>query len=352
MSLLPFAETPRLCADLPGTGGAPVEAADFCVEELPAYAPSGDGEHVFVWLEKRDLSTWRAIELISAALRLDPGQAGYAGLKDRHAVTRQWLSFSGVAPEALASLQLPGLAVLRAERHGHKLRTGHLRGNRFTIVLRGVGEQAEAHARPILARLARLGLPNYYGPQRFGVAGDNAELAREALQQGRRPARDKRRGRLLISALQSQLFNEVLAARLGQGLLHRVLDGDVLQRWGGRATFNSSDTAADQSRLDAGELATTGPICGPRMSRPAAGSAARVWEDAVLAQHAVEPEDFALWGRLARGGRRPLVVEVGEPSCAAGEPHVLQLSFTLPAGSYATVLLRELGCHPRELAPA
>jgi len=342
MPLLSFAETPRLCADLAGTGGAPVDADDFCVEELPAYAPSGSGDHVFVRLEKRELTTWRAIELISAALGTDPAQAGYAGLKDRHAVTRQWLSFSGVEPAALAALQLPGLTVLQAERHGHKLRTGHLRGNRFTIVLRGVGDEAEARAQAVLARLARLGLPNYYGPQRFGVAGDNAELAREALQQGRRPARDKRRGRLLISALQSQLFNEVLAARLQQGLLHRVLEGDVLQRWGGRATFTSSDVATDQARLDAGELVTTGPICGPRLVRGPLGSAARGWEDGVLAQHGVEPEDFALWGRLARGGRRALTVPVGEPTCAAVDPHALRLSFTLPAGSYATVLLREV----------
>ncbi|MBK8481445.1 MAG: tRNA pseudouridine(13) synthase TruD [Proteobacteria bacterium] len=342
MALLSFAETPRLCADLAGTGGAPIDPEDFCVEELPAYAAAGSGDHVFVWLEKRELTTWRAIELISAALGLDPAQAGYAGLKDRHAVTRQWISFSGADPAALLALRLPGLAVLQAERHAHKLRTGHLRGNRFQIVLRGVGDEAALRAECVLARLARLGLPNYYGPQRFGASGDNAELAREALQQGRRPHRDKRRRRLLISALQSQLFNEVLAARLRDGLLHRVLDGDVLQRSGGRATFISDDAVADQARLDAAELTTTGPICGPRMARGPAGSAGRRWEDGVLAPHGVEPEDFALWGRLARGGRRPLTVEVGEPTAELIAAGALRLGFTLPAGSYATVLLREV----------
>lgn len=337
-------EVPLLTTDLSGTGGAIGGPDDFVVEEIPAYVPAGEGQHVFVWLEKRLLTTPQAISRICEALGLDTRQAGYAGMKDKHGVTRQWLSFEGegALPSRFAQLDLPGIHVGEVARHGNKLRTGHLRGNRFTVVLRGVAEHALGRAEAVLARISESGLPNYFGPQRFGARGDNAEFALRVLSGQAKPPRDKRLRRLMASALQAQLFNETLARRLGQGSLHQLLDGDVLQRRDSGACFVSSDVTADQQRLELGEVALTGPICGPRMTRPRADSDALRWEDQLLQSFDLQPERFAAWGRNARGARRPLTVLLEGATVEATPDGALRLQFSLPAGSYASVLLREV----------
>lgn len=343
----PFERTQLRCPELPGIGGAVVEPEDFVVEELPAYTPQGSGEHVYVWIEKRELTTPQAIARLARCAGVQNRDVGSAGLKDRHAVTRQWLSFAGPKVDALARYQDEDgrLQVLEVTRHGNKLRTGHLRGNRFTLNLRGVVPGARARALPILARLEELGLPNYYGAQRFGRDGDNAERAWRALVgQGKLP-RDRQQRRLLVSALQSQLFNEVLDARLRAGETERLLDGDVLAKRESGAQFVSEEASVDQRRLEEGELVITGPICGPRMTRPREGSAARRREDELLRRLGCAPEDFEVFGRIARGGRRPLLVFPEDLTISQAEgddPPSLRISFALPSGSYATVLLREL----------
>ncbi len=337
-------QLPRLTADLPGAGGAVRELEDFVVEELPAYLPCGEGEHCLALVEKRGLTTPQAIERICRALGLPPGEAGYAGLKDRAGVTRQWISLQGAAPAALLALQLPDLRVLEAGLHRNKLRTGHLHGNRFVVTLRGAGEDGLARARAVLERLVAEGLPNYYGEQRFGRQGDNAEQGLRLLR-GEAVTRDRFKRRLFVSALQSLLFNQVLARRLGDGGLRTLLGGEVLQRTDSGGCFVSEDRATDEARLRAGELVVTGPICGPRMPLPLEGSPARALEEAVFAAHGVSPQSFGALGRLARGGRRPLSVPVGqarvEPA-PGGAGADLVLCFELPAGSYATVLLDEV----------
>ncbi|MCC6749311.1 MAG: tRNA pseudouridine(13) synthase TruD [Deltaproteobacteria bacterium] len=336
---------PLLTAELPGVGGATRDPEDFVVEELPAYLPCGEGEHTLVRIEKRGLTTPQAIDRLARAVGVSPATVGYAGMKDRHAVTRQWLSFSGVDPAALLAVEGPELRVLEAGRHKNKLRTGHLQGNRFVLVLRGVREgDAVAGARAILARLTESGVPNYYGAQRFGSAGDNAERALAMLRGEEKLPRDRHQHRLLVSSLQSFLFNAVLAERIGQGLLANLLGGEVLQRTDSGGLFVSEERETDQARLERGELVITGPMCGPRMPRPKEGSAAREAEDRVLDAHRVGPDDFARFGRLARGGRRPLAVPLGEPELetVVDDPSALRLRFALPAGAYATVVLREL----------
>jgi tRNA pseudouridine13 synthase len=335
---------PLSTADLPGSGGEMRSLEDFEVEELPAYLPAGEGEHCFAFVEKRGMTTPQAIERICAALgkRLD---VGYAGLKDKAAITRQWISLPGVRPEELRALPLPPeLRVLEAACHRNKLRTGHLRGNRFVVTLHGAIADGRARAERVLARLTTDGLPNYYGPQRFGRDGDNAERAARALRgEGRLPG-DRFQRRLLVSALQSRLFDELLAERLeaGGAGLRRLVGGEVLQRTDSGGLFVSEEREVDEARLMRGEVVITGPICGPRMPLPKEGSAARALEELVLRRHGVTPDAFAVFGRLARGGRRPFSVAVEQASVEELAPGELRLRFLLPAGSYATVLLREV----------
>lgn len=316
----------------------------FVVEERPAYEPCGVGPHTYLWIEKRDLSTPEAVRRLARALDVPERDIGYAGLKDRHAVTRQWVSVPDVEPERALTLSVDGLAVLSAARHGNKLRTGHLRGNRFEVLLEGegAGEQA-AVIEGRLRGYAKEGLPNAYGEQRFGVAGDNAEVALAVLRRERREP-DPRRRRLLFSALQSAVFNEVLRRRTEAGTLARVLPGDVLQKRASGGLFVTSDLPTDQARVDAGELATTGPLPGTREVGPAAGSEADVLERESLAITGATLEDFARVGRDLPGARRPLLVpvEIGDAPVSVEGPDKLRVRFALPAGSYATVLVRAL----------
>jgi tRNA pseudouridine13 synthase len=342
--------TPLVSADLPGTGGKLRQRdEDFVVEELPAYAPAGAGEHVFVTIEKRDLTTSEAVKRIARALAVNPHDIGYAGLKDRHAITRQQLSLPRpVTPEQALALELPGLRVLSAARHGNKLKTGHLHGNRFVLTLRDlaapVGEAAE-RARAIFARLAQPpGVPNFYGEQRFGARGDNAARGL-ALLRGKPvspPPRDGREARFLLSSLQSDLFNAYLAERLRDGLYALVIAGDILAKVKTGAVFASEDPAAEQARVEAGEIAPTGPMFGSRMRAPAPGSEADARELAVLTAAGVNREEFSRH-RLTEGTRRALGVPLGEPTVEVLESEAaLRLGFGLPAGAYATVVAAEV----------
>lgn len=335
-------ELPLSTADLPGCGGRMLGGEDFEVEEIPAYLPAGQGEHCLALLRKRNLTTPQALERVCRALGLDPGAAGYAGLKDRNAVTSQWFSFHKAAPEQLLGLDEPDLQILQAGLHVNKIRTGHLKGNRFSIVIRETDPDGEARARAVLERLVDQGLPNYFGEQRFGRRGDNALVGLRMLR-GEIPwPRQRFQGRLLVSAVQSALFNAVLARRLDRGCVRQLLGGEVLSPRGSHGLFVSEALPDDQARLDRGEVVITGPICGPRMPWPAEGSPARALEEEAIAEQGVSPALFAEAGRLGRGGRRPLTIEVAEARVEPLPPTDLRLRFSLPPGSYATVLLREV----------
>lgn len=338
----PFTDLPLLCEDLPPCAGGLGAIDDFEVEEIPAYLPGGEGQHTYAWVQKSGLTTLEAIARLCEVVGARAAEAGYAGLKDKHGVTRQWLSFDRVAPERLVGLELPGLKVLSVERHRNRLRTGHLRGNRFIVRLRGTTPDDLVRARRIAARLTREGLPNYYGAQRFGVQRNNAELALAQLRGDAKAPRDRRQRRLLVSSLQSQLFNEVVAERLIARQLRQMRDGDVLQRSDTGGLFASDDLARDQLRIDAGELVITGPMWGPKMTRPRDGSESRRLEDALLERWGLTPDVLAQLGRLGPGTRRPLLAPMDQLSIEPCDDTSLELSFSLPAGSYASVLLREL----------
>ena len=329
----------RLTAGLPGTGGIlRVTPDDFEVEEIPAYVPSGQGEHLFLWIEKVGIDTPEAAFRIASALGLHLADVSWAGLKDRIARTRQWLSVPARAEAALGSLvPRPELRLLAHARHGNKLRVGHLRGNRFRIRIRDAVRPGAAG--PVMERLVAQGLPNAFGEQRFG-RGDTA-LRGRALVRGERlpqkPGAFERK--LYVSAYQAQLFNRMLEARLRDGVLRRALAGDLMRKTDSGGLFVCREPEVDQPRVDRGEIVATGPIFGWKMQRPAGD--VDVAEQAVLASEELTLDSFRRLGSIAEGTRRPFAVPVTDAQWSA-EGSTVELSFGLPAGSYATVLLDEV----------
>jgi tRNA pseudouridine13 synthase len=329
----------RLTADLPGAGGRiKDEPRDFEVEERPAYLPSGEGEHLYLWIEKVNLTTEQAARRLAAALSVPARDVGWAGLKDRRAVTRQLLSVPASAEGRLGGLSVEGVRVLWAKRHGNKLRTGHLKGNRFRIRVREVRDAGAARA--ALERLGALGVPNFFGEQRFGRERRNAALGKrliQGLRLDRAPGRFERK--LYLSAFQSELFNRALERRLLAGTFATALAGDVMRKEDTGGLFVCQDPEVDQARIQAWEIAPAGPLYGPELAL--AGGPVREAEDRLLQEEGLTLEDFRRGGGETRGGRRAYRVRLGEPSLEAAGPD-LWLQFDLPRGSYATVVLDEI----------
>ncbi|HTS79723.1 MAG TPA: tRNA pseudouridine(13) synthase TruD [Myxococcaceae bacterium] len=329
----------RLTAPLPGTGGRlRATPDDFEVEEIPAYLPSGQGEHLFLWIEKVGLDTPEAAARIASTLGLRADDVSWAGLKDRMARTRQWLSVPARAEPALELLAAaPDLRVLRHARHENKLRAGHLRGNRFRIRIRDA-ERPEAVG-PVLERLAAQGLPNAFGEQRFG-RGDTALRGRALVLGERLPRRPNAFERkLYVSAYQALLFNRLLEHRLHAGTLRRALAGDLMRKTDSGGLFICREPPVDQPRVERGEIAPTGPVFGWKMERPEGDVDAA--EQAVLAAEALRLDGFRRLGSIAQGARRAYAVPVNDVRWSIDGSSV-ELAFTLPAGSYATVLLDEV----------
>jgi tRNA pseudouridine13 synthase len=313
---------------------------DFVVEEVPAYEPCGAGDHLWLWLEKRGIGTVEAIARLARALGRREREFGYAGLKDAQAVTRQWLSIEHLDPALVQQLELPGLRVLRVARHQNKLRKGHLHGNRFDLIVRQVPDGGAALLAAHLAHCAQHGAPNWFGMQRFGSGGRNLAKGLAVLRDPARAARRMPRAvlSLVVSSVQSEVFNRVLAARLAT--IDRLLPGDlaILHRNG--AVFPVADPAAEQPRCDSFELSPSGPLPGPAMPWPT-GEPLQL-EQRALASLALDPEAF---GRMPRdsheGTRRALRMRVLDPAAEQVEGGV-RLRFRLDRGCYATAVLSEL----------
>jgi tRNA pseudouridine13 synthase len=336
---------PFVTADLPGTGGAvKLEPSDFEVEEVPAYEPCGTGDHLFLWIEKRAVSAEGLLRHVARSLGIARAEVGCAGLKDAQAVTRQFVSVPASTEPNVSEIDTPEIRVLRAARHRNKLKTGHLRGNRFRIVVRDVAPDALAHAAAVRDRLCVTGLPNFYGPQRFGIGEETLAIGRAILRGEAPEALARARGsrkflrRLALSSVQADLFNRCLAERLRDGLLHRVLEGDVMQVCASGGPFVAADIEREQARFDAREIVPAGPIFGPKMLPARCQAAER--EQAVLSAAGLTLRDFAAQGKLMRGTRRPNLVWVDELEVAPFD-NALQFRFQLPRGSYATVLINE-----------
>ncbi|MFY0991125.1 tRNA pseudouridine(13) synthase TruD [Halomonas sp. C05BenzN] len=327
----------------PVAGGYRASPEDFVVEECLDFAPEGEGEHLWLWVEKRDLTTAMVARELARLCEASPREVGYSGMKDRVAVTRQWFSVQlpgRAAPEALAErLAAHGIRVLDQRRHPRKLKRGVHRANRFRLRITGAAaEDPRFQAR--WEWLCRHGVANYFGPQRFGPDGRNLLRARALLARGWRK-RDDRDG-MLLSAARSFLFNELLAARIGAGNWATPLPGEVVMLDGTASQFTveapDAELAARAGRLD---LHPGGVLWGRGGS--VADGEARAFEARL-------PERFpALCQGLERAGvrlgRRALRLRLADPVLERGDGE-LWLSFALPRGGFATAVLRELIMHP------
>lgn len=312
---------------------------DFFVDEIPAYEPSGAGEFLFLQIEKRGLSTPDLLEHIRSVLSLKPSDVTCAGRKDTSAVTRQYVSVPVVVSELIDRIETDQTRVLSAKRHTNRLKTGHHRGNRFRVVVRDAVPNATVLAEEIVAAIRESGFPNYFGDQRFGQTGTTDDAGFRLLrgERVRRMSRD--RLRFTLSAVQSRLFNACLADRISDGLCRTVLAGDVMQVTASKGPFVVSDVAVEQARYDCHETVLSGPIYGPKMKQPQGVPGER--EQAVLDRFELPREAFSRFRKLTLGTRRPMVVLPNDLSVRNVE-HGLEFSFSLPAGVYATSLMREL----------
>ena len=337
---------PFLTSEWPGVGGVlKQDPEDFVVEEIPTYQPCGEGEHLFLWIEKRGVAAEQLSRHIAHTLNLKPMDVGVAGLKDRHAITRQFVSVPAAACSDPSILETECIRVLRSERHTNKLKTGHLRGNRFEIVLRETHPEAAELALPIAERVSAVGFPNYYGEQRFGRDGDNLALGLQLLR-GEKSSDDIPRSRrkfllrFALSTVQSELFNQTLANRVTDGEITQVMLGDVMQVVASGGVFSVEDVATEQTRFEQGETVITGPMFGPKMRNPVGVPAER--EASVLRDADLSDADFRRFKKLTPGTRRPFLIR---PEQLQVEPVAdgpgLKFRFSLPSGVYATTLLRE-----------
>jgi len=337
---------PYLTAETPGIGGTiRTEIDDFVVDEVPAYDPCGEGEHTYFGVEKRGVNTMDVANEIARALGVRSRDVSFAGLKDARAVARQTFCVHNAAQATIEALELTQARVLWVSRHRNKLRTGHLRGNRFNIRIREVAPDAATHAGKILPVLARRGVPNAYGPQRFGNRGDNHivgyHLLRRDYEALRAMSVRRPHGRMLnfyISALQSALFNQVVAARITAGTLDTVITGDVAKKADTGGVFTVDDGDTEAPRATAWGISPTGPIYGYKMMQ-AQADAGEV-ESHILSEAGIAPDDFR--AVKAKGVRRPLRYNPEGLTWELEDDNCLVVSFFAPKGSYATMLLREL----------
>jgi tRNA pseudouridine13 synthase len=309
---------------------------DFIVDEMLAFEPSGAGEHAFLRIRKTGENTDYVARQLARFAGVRQRDIGFAGLKDRHAVTTQWFSvwLPGKADPDWSAFASASIEVLQAVRHARKLQRGALSGNRFTLTVsdwQGDRDQAEAQLNSIRSS----GIPNYFGEQRFGHQGRNVEQAL-GLFQGKKAGREQRS--LYLSAARSFLFNQMLAIRVEQRTWNRPLPGEILMFDKSHSRFkaDASDPAI-AARVEAGEIHPTGVLWGQGGS--GAAEAVSVLEAQVIGRFSELAEGLLASGVEAE--RRALRVNVPDLAWGFSEGG-LQLSFSLPAGSYATALLREV----------
>ena len=318
----------------PGTGGRlRAEPADFQVQEVPAYLPGGSGEYLYLHVEKTGHTTAHVVRELCAQLGVRDRDVGVAGLKDRHAVTTQWLSLPAKVEPRLGDFSLPGVRILETSRHSNKLGMGHLHGNRFVVRVRGAAGMAE-QAGETLATLAQGGVPNYFGPQRFGLGGLNAEEGLRVLR-GESELRDPRVRRFLTSSVQSAIFNALVSLRLERKVFDRLLTGDMAKKHDTGGVFLVEDAEAETPRAQRGEVSATGTLFG-RKVKPLTADAGALEAEA-LALFGLSPQVFA----SRKGDRRLIRVFPAEAEVRPVDDGYV-LAFTLPKGSFATSVLREV----------
>ena len=392
--------TRYLTANLPGTGGTIREQPeDFFVEEIPLYSPCGEGDHLYLLVEKRRLTTYDLLRELSSALDCKERDLGYAGLKDAQAVTRQTISVPLRKPDDVKGLDIPGVRLLSAKLHTNKLRVGHLAGNNFRIRIHHPVAESMERAETVLGVLQDLGVPNRYGSQRYGVLGNSHLIGRAILQgayqdavrtivgdpqqithPGWRKAAEAFRNddlenaienlpqhcrserkllqmirdgksarkavmamprkllRLYLSAYQSSLFDRMVDMRLDS--MERLCKGDLAYKHVNGASFLVTNPELEQPRADAFEISPTAPLFGYK-TKLAEGQSG-ILEHSLLESEKLSLESFKLTGGLAMAGeRRPIRVPIHSCSCEQSEGGII-VSFSLPKGSFATSVLAEV----------
>lgn len=329
---------PRAWGQPAGQAVLKAVAEDFQVDEVLAIPLSGDGEHLWLWVEKRGLNTEEAARRLARAAGVPLRTVSYAGLKDRQALTRQWFSIQlpGKADPDLSAAHNDTLRILQATRHRRKLQRGAHSANGFTLRLTRLAAERDI-LETRLKTIAAHGVPNYFGLQRFGHAGGNLVDAREQAQAQRLPEQRAVRSRLLSTA-RSYLFNRVLAARVAEGTWDKARPGDLLSFTDSRSFFLAGEAECSDPRLLALDLHPTGPLWGEGSS---------LADGACLAvENRVGESEQMLCRWLASAAmkheRRILRLPIARLSWHYPEPDILQLEFVLPAGCFATAVVREL----------
>lgn len=334
---------PFLTSGVTGIGGRmKVSPEDFRVEERPLYLPCGAGEHLYVRITKRGLSTPDLVLRLSSELGVKVKGIGIAGLKDAQAVTTQMVSLHGIAEDELARIR-PDEQLLSVEvlgRHRNRLRKGHHAGNTFHVKVREVSPDAGAVVPEVLKELQERGVPNYFGPQRQGRRGLNYQTGAQLLTDPERRNRMGKSQRIwYLHAYQSYIFNRLLGSRIAR--LDRVLSGDWAMKQENGACFQVTDPAIEQPRADRFEISPTGILFGSRA--PWASGESGVIERTVVESCGATPEGLTKAGRECgfRGERRTFRIKLEDLDWSLDQG-TLSLSFSLPPGAYATSVLREL----------
>ncbi|MGG2399763.1 tRNA pseudouridine(13) synthase TruD [Pseudomonas sp. SH1-B] len=329
---------PRAYGEPCGRAVLKATAEDFQVDEVLDIPLTGQGEHLWLWVEKRGLNTEDAARRIARAAGLPLKAVSYAGLKDRQALTRQWFSLHlpGKADPDLTSAESPALSILKRERHNRKLQRGAHAANGFILRLTALQADRELLEQR-LRRIAEQGVPNYYGLQRFGFDGGNVLEARRYAERDELPVQRNLRSRLLSSA-RSYLFNRVLAERVAAGSWNQACVGDLLAFTSSRSFFMAGEAECQDPRLSILDLHPTGPLWGE--GEPATAHTVQELEKNVGEQEPALPNWLAKAGMAHE--RRILRLPIQSLTWHYPEPDILQLAFVLPAGSFATVVVREL----------
>lgn len=322
-----------------GTGQLKASPEDFLVVEDLGFEPDGEGEHILVRILKNGCNTRFVADALAKFLKIHAREVSFAGQKDKHAVTEQWLCarVPGNTMPDLSQFQLEGCQVLEYARHKRKLRLGALKGNQFTLVLREVSGRDDVEAR--LQAIAERGVPNYFGAQRFGIGGSNLLGALRWAESGA-PVRDRNKRSFWLSAARSALFNQIVSERLKKPDFNQVVDGDALQLAGRGSWFVATDEeqAVLQARVDARELMITAAL--PGSGDWGTQRTALEFEQTVLA------EETALQSLLQRekveAARRAMLLYPQQLSWNWWDDVTVELRFWLPAGSFATSVVREL----------
>jgi len=326
---------------------------DFSVEEVSLYEFIGEGEHLVVKLRKKELTTWQMLDILSNTLGIPKREFGYAGLKDKHAITTQYISMSRRVEQKLDAFEHPNIKVLEKFYHNNKIRVGHLKGNKFWLRFKKVLGTQKDILQSVLSWIEKNGMPNYFGEQRFGNSGANY-LEGKAIIDGKLKIRDKKKKEFLIASYQSFLFNQWLAKRVNLSTLlasfkesevesilnlkksslsgvakqknwFKLLDGDLFMHYPYGKIFNE-DLELASSRFLQKDISPTGLIAGKKVK--------------LASSVALELEKEYNIDIKEKGTRRYAWIfpEINSKKYIA-ENAWFELEFYLPKGSYATVLV-------------